>query len=81
MCPICKSENYIFVGNPLIGPKAEKVIKKDYKVVKCLQCNFYFINPALELSESDWKYLYDSTYFVEKSKWFLKRGNRIVEKE
>jgi SAM-dependent methyltransferase len=73
MCPICKSENFIFVGNPLISLKAEKVIRKDYKVVKCLHCNFYFINPALELSESDWKYLYDNTYFVENSRWFLKK--------
>ncbi len=73
MCPICKSEYFIFVGNPFIGPKAEKVIKKDYKVVKCLNCNFYFINPTIELTEFDWKYLYDNTYFVENSKWFLKK--------
>ncbi len=57
MCPICKSENFIFVGNPSISNKAQKVIKKDYKVVKCLKCSFYFVNPPLEFSESDWKYL------------------------
>ena len=73
MCPICKSENFIFVGNPSISNKAQKVIKKDYKVVKCLKCSFYFVNPPLELSESDWKYLYDETYFVENSKWFINK--------
>jgi SAM-dependent methyltransferase len=73
MCPICKSENFIFIGNPLISNKAQKVIKKDYKVVKCLKCSFYFVNPPLELSESDWKYLYDETYFVENSKWFINK--------
>jgi len=73
MCPICKSENFIFVGYPLISNKAQKVIKKDYKVVKCLICSFYFVNPSLELSESDWKYLYDETYFVENSKWFINK--------
>ena len=61
MCPICKSENFIFVGNPFISSKAEKIIQKDYKVVKCLDCNFYFINPAIELTDWDWKYLYDNT--------------------
>ena len=73
MCPICKSENFIFVGNPFISSKAEKVIKKDYKVVKCLDCNFYFINPAIELTDWDWKYLYDNTYFGEKSNWYTKK--------
>ena len=63
MCPICKSENFIFVGNPSISNKAQKVIKKDYKVVKCLNCNFYFVNPPIEFSEFDWKYLYDEHLF------------------
>lgn len=73
MCPICSSENFVLVGNPLISSKASKVIKKDYKVVKCEQCSFYYVNPPLELTESDWKYLYDNSYFVEKSKWFTKK--------
>ena len=73
MCPICKSEDFIFVGNPFINAKAEKVIRKDYKVVKCLNCSFYFVNPLIELGESDWKYLYDSTYFGEKSSWYSKK--------
>lgn len=73
MCPICKNKNFVIVGNPVISLKAAEVIKKNYKVVKCLNCDFYFVNPPLELSESDWKYLYDNTYFVENSKWFLKK--------
>ena len=73
MCPICKSENFIFVGNPSISNKAQKVIKEDYKVVRCLNCNFYFVNPPIEFSEFDWKYLYDNTYFGEKSNWYTKK--------
>lgn len=73
MCPNCSSENFVLVGNPLISTKAAKVIKKDYKVVKCKQCGFYFVNPPLELTDSDWKYLYDDSYFVENSKWFTKK--------
>lgn len=80
MCPICESENFIFLGNPLISGKAAKVIKKDYKVVKCQHCSFYFINPPLELTESDWRYLYDNNYFVENSKWFTKK-RKIDSKE
>lgn len=73
MCPICKSENFIFVGNPSISNKAQKVIKKDYKVVKCLNCSLYFVNPLIELVEADWKYLYDNTYFGEKSNWYTQK--------
>ena len=73
MCPICESGNFIFLGNPSISSKSSKIIKKEYKVVKCLNCSFYFVNPPIEFSENEWEYLYDNSYFGEKSNWYNKK--------
>jgi SAM-dependent methyltransferase len=73
MCPICSSENFVLIGNPLSSSKASKVIKKDYKVVKCHNCSFYYVNPIIEFTEDEWRYLYDKTYFGEKSEWYIKK--------
>ena len=80
MCPICKSKDIYIVGNPSIGIKATKIINKDYKVVKCNNCSFYFVDPKIDFTENDWKYLYDENYFVEKSNWYTKKRKNDSKK-
>ena len=73
MCPICQGKDFRVIGYPSISLKAEKIIRKDYKVVKCNNCDLYFVDPKIDFSEDEWKFLYDENYFGEKSDWYTKK--------
>ncbi len=73
MCPICQSNDFCIIGNPFISLKAEKIIRRDYKVVKCSNCDLYYVDPKIDFSDDEWKYLYDENYFGEKSDWYTKK--------
>jgi ubiquinone/menaquinone biosynthesis C-methylase UbiE len=75
-CPICNSTEYKKVGLPKTEPKAKKIIKEDYSVVQCQNCNFYFVDPPIKLSPEEWNYLYDSNYFFEMTGWHKKERIR-----
>ncbi len=70
MCPLCSSKEFEIIGKPRITEKSKKVINKDYNVVRCSNCGFYFVHPVIDLSEDDWKFLYDETYFEEPTRWY-----------
>jgi SAM-dependent methyltransferase len=63
MCPICKNSKFIIIGSPYLNPKISKIIKKDYKVVKCTVCNLYYVEPSIDFLPDEWKFLYNSEYF------------------
>ena len=70
MCPICKSEKYNSVGIPKLDEKSKKIINKEYQVVQCIECKFYYVYPEIELSSVEWKLLYDENYFTEQTDWY-----------
>jgi len=76
MCPICKSTQHSVIGSPSIDAKAKQVIKKDYKIVQCNNCEFYYVDPLIELNDDEWKILYGDEYFGGYTKWHLKRRAR-----
>ncbi len=76
MCPICSEEKYSKVGKPKIGLKAEKLIRKDYDVVRCLSCGFYYVQPDIDLSSSEWQKLYELGYFVPLTPWHAKHRDK-----
>lgn len=80
MCPICNSQGKSIIGFPKINAKAAKVIRHEYKIVKCNNCETYFIDPRIDLAIDDWKTLYDEHYFIEMSNWYEKnrRKDRIL---
>ena len=63
MCPICKEVKFIDIGVPKSEEKVSKILRQNYRVVKCINCGFYYINPSIDFSESDWLVLYSSDYF------------------
>jgi len=82
MCPICKSEKYNSVGIPKLNEKSKKIINKEYQVVQCIECKFYYVCPEIELSSVEWKLLYDENYFTEQTDWYKrKRAKHIENKE
>lgn len=76
MCPLCKSENYKLIGIPRLDEKSKKILKQNYKIVQCSDCRFYFINPKIDLTPSDWQYLYNEEYFHEYTQRHKKRREK-----
>lgn len=82
VCPLCQSSSNRRIGIPQIGEKASKIINKQYSVVQCNNCQFYFIVPRLNFSKEEWEYLYNNEYFPKSTKWHTKqrkldRGKRF----
>jgi ubiquinone/menaquinone biosynthesis C-methylase UbiE len=80
MCPLCNSTEFKSTGLAATDSESSKVIPNDYNIVKCLNCNFYFLDPPLELTDEEWKYLYDSSYFFELTKSHFKRRGKDKKK-
>lgn len=76
MCPICKSKSFSVIGNPRIDDKSKHLIKNDYQVVQCNDCEFYYVDPLIDLSNEEWKILYDNEYFGGYTKWHLNQRAR-----
>lgn len=69
MCPICKQLKYIDIGIPKSEEKISKILRKDFHVVKCVDCGFYYINPPIDFSPSEWQILYSNDYFPKLTNW------------
>jgi len=67
MCPVCKCSEFIIIGPPSYNPSLARIIRKDYKVVKCTECNLYYLDPLIDFSPDEWELLYNSHYFSQKS--------------
>jgi SAM-dependent methyltransferase len=70
-CPLCNNQNSIVVGKPLFDKKIVRFIRKDYKIVKCKICKFYFVRPKIDLSIEEWSELYGKEYFLEYNSWYM----------
>jgi len=70
-CPVCKLSTYHRIGIPQFGEKASKVVKKEYTVVQCNNCQFYFLEPQVNFSNKEWEYLYNEEYFPQSTNWHL----------
>jgi 2-polyprenyl-3-methyl-5-hydroxy-6-metoxy-1,4-benzoquinol methylase len=68
-CPLCGFSESEIVGIPLVNPIAQKIIKADYLVVQCKNCELYFVSPQLNLSGNEWQQLYNSNYFQKNTGW------------
>ncbi len=69
-CKLCSSRDYKIIGNPRINNDFPRIKLRDYKIVQCCKCNFYYIEPEIDLTEIEWKSLYNSEYFSgRESEW------------
>jgi SAM-dependent methyltransferase len=68
-CPLCTKEDIIQVGKPLCFEEAVPFIRKEYQVVRCNTCQFYFVDPKIDLSITEWAQLYGKEYFWELNTW------------
>ena len=68
-CLLCNKSNLIDLGKPISIKESSPYIRKDYRVVMCKDCEFYFVNPKIDLSIEEWSQLYGSEYFFELNEW------------
>lgn len=76
MCPICKCVNTSFIGIPKVTSKAAKIIRHEYRIVMCNKCMIYYVDPCIDLTLDEWKYLYDENYFPQMSTWYEKNREK-----
>jgi SAM-dependent methyltransferase len=73
ICPVCENNRSIYVGKPKISLQALNFIRKDYSVEQCINCGYYFIYPDIDITEDEWKQLYNSAYFARMTGWHEKQ--------
>ncbi len=78
-CQICGNEKYKIVGAPLIEPKVERFIRHEYKVVRCISCGFYYVNPEIDLSPYEWGKIYEDNYFAPVNDWHNKKRREDIK--
>jgi len=62
-CKICGAKESIFIGKPRIDKKLTQINEKNYAIVQCKNCKFYYINPDIDLTQEEWSRLYKDNYF------------------
>ena len=72
MCPICKGNEHSFVGIPKVNSKYSEAIRHEYKIVQCNNCETYYVDPEIDLSNKEWQVLYNEEYFPQMSNWYAK---------
>jgi SAM-dependent methyltransferase len=80
-CRLCSSPHYKIIGKPRINNNFPRIKLRDYEIVQCRNCNFYYIEPEIDLTEIEWKLLYNSEYFSgHESEWIknLRKQERIA---
>ncbi len=78
-CPICKGNDVILMGKPQISPQGVDIINKEYQVVKCKTCNFYYVYPQISLSAEVWEKLYAVEYFSNKTSWWIRKRDKDLK--
>ena len=71
VCKICRTEEIKLIGNPVICHNFPRASQRDYKIYQCNNCKYYFVYPEIDLSQEEWRILYEGGYFDEANitKW------------
>ena len=73
ICPICKSTESQNFGIAKTNSISIKFIDKEYSIVKCNNCELYYVSPQISFSDVQWAELYNSEYFTNQSNWLIKK--------
>ncbi|MDP4180456.1 MAG: class I SAM-dependent methyltransferase [Bacillota bacterium] len=76
-CPICNAENIKMISEPVIDPKYSKYMRNKYRSCYCLECEYYFVSPCIDLSSDEWSQMYSDGYFnTTMTKWWAKKRQK-----
>ncbi len=63
-CKICGSTQHRYIGVPFIPTKFPRASHKDYRILQCKKCQYYHIDPEIDLTQEEWQQLYEDDYFA-----------------
>lgn len=63
-CKICQHPSFKIVGSPQPNPNFPRASERNYKILQCENCQYYFINPEIDLTQDEWGKLYEDDYFA-----------------
>lgn len=63
-CKICGNKKITLTGEPVKNQKFPRASQRSYKIYQCNNCKYYFVSPEIDLSQEEWKILYESDYFA-----------------
>jgi SAM-dependent methyltransferase len=72
-CPLCNDNNIKEIGIPKKSGEVISFIDKEYVVVKCVDCVYYYVSPTIDFSNEQWQKLYGDEYFPPLTDWYFKR--------
>lgn len=75
-CPVCNANRRREIGIPKTNEISLKFVNKNYKVVKCSECELYYVSPPIDFNESQWAELYNSEYFANQPTLLVKRRKK-----
>jgi SAM-dependent methyltransferase len=70
-CKICQNNKFKFIDKPRTSSTFPRSLENNYSTLQCSRCGYYFLNPAIDLSQDEWAAMYDGNYFrsAEKTRW------------
>lgn len=78
-CPICGNTEYKIFGKPKTNLISSRFIVKNYDVVRCKNCETYYIFPGIDFTDEQWSELYNSGYFPAQSDFFIRRRKKEIK--
>ncbi len=78
-CPICGSDENVFIGRPKSNLISKKFINQEYFIAKCKNCTAYFVFPKITFNNDQWEELYNLDYFANQSNWLIKKREQELK--
>jgi SAM-dependent methyltransferase len=75
-CPVCGNGRITTVGEPEVSRQAMSLLDTDHQVVRCNECEFYFVVPEISFEDDDWARLYGEEYFEEMQPWWARKRSQ-----
>jgi ubiquinone/menaquinone biosynthesis C-methylase UbiE len=76
-CKICGSIDNNLIGEPVIHQTFPRASQNNYKIFQCNRCKYFFVSPEIDLTQEEWRNLYENDYFAQANitKWQKKIGD------
>jgi ubiquinone/menaquinone biosynthesis C-methylase UbiE len=77
-CIICGSSEFKYVGKPRVCNEFPGIRERNYSIMQCKSCKYYFVNPPIDLSQEEWQAFYENDYFEtdNKTQWLIDLNKR-----
>jgi SAM-dependent methyltransferase len=80
-CKICGEKDFKIIGTPRSNEYFPRITERNYRIVQCKNCSYYFVSPEIDLTQEEWQKLYEDNYFEasQKTKWQSELNDRELK--